>query len=55
MKFEVWPSSGLAGDGRWFRRPTVEVMNRSYPLPRTWFVNARIYFDWNPSSTEVFV
>lgn len=48
MKFEVWPNTSWSS-------ASVEVMNRSYLLPRTWFVNARIYFDWNPSSTEVFV
>jgi len=49
VKFEVWPNT------EWSKCPSIELMNRSYLLPRTWFVNARIYLDWNPSSTEVFV
>lgn len=47
MKFEVWPTVD------WAKCGSIEVMNRSYLLPRTWYIGTRIYMDWQPTVTEV--
>lgn len=41
MKLEIWPNTNWSA-------ASMVVMDRGYTLPRSWLVQSRIYFDWQP-------